>query len=236
MKNKEIHPYLNEGNIKGSTKLILGSFPVYACTDPDNAEKLAIRNTEGTVRFFYGSCKSRFWGLYHQFVDNKVTVPVKKKIAIDSLKKYKIAISDTIKSCKREGTSALYSDLTDIDYNFEMIQEMIKSGVTKILCTSKGVLADLNKRILLPLEGMKIDEQKTKQFESEIINNLSGSSDEIINPFCRVYEYKNYSIYTLAIPSPGSPQRQSHNFGWHSGPKLDYAKRFFEFAFKWLKK
>jgi hypothetical protein len=74
MKNKEIHPYLNEGNIKGSTKLILGSFPVYACTEPDNAEKLAIRNTEGTVRFFYGSCKSRFWGLYHQFVDNNKTV------------------------------------------------------------------------------------------------------------------------------------------------------------------
>jgi hypothetical protein len=38
MNKKEIHPYLNEGNIKGSTKLILGSFPVYACTDPDNIQ------------------------------------------------------------------------------------------------------------------------------------------------------------------------------------------------------
>jgi G:T/U-mismatch repair DNA glycosylase len=236
MNNKEIHPYLNEGNIKGCTKLILGSFPVYACTNPDNIEKLTIRNTEGTVRFFYGSCKSRFWGLYHQFIDNNVTVPIKKEIAIDSLKKHKIAISDTIKSCKRKGTSALDSDLTDIDYNIEMIQKMIKSGVTMILCTSKGVLSDLNKRILLPLEGMKIDEQKTKQFESEIIANLKGTSKSIKKPICIVYKYNKRLIYTLAIPSPGSPQRQAHSFGWKTGYKTVYANNYFQYAFKWLKK
>ena len=39
MKTKEVHPFLNEGNIKGATKLILGSFPVYACTNPDKNEK-----------------------------------------------------------------------------------------------------------------------------------------------------------------------------------------------------
>ena len=49
---------------------------------------------------------------------------------------------------------------------------------------------NLNKKMLLPIEGMKIDEQKTKQFESEIINILSGSLDEIKNPICRVYKYK----------------------------------------------
>ena len=236
MNNKETHPYLKAGNIKGSTKLILGSFPVYACTNPDSKEKLTIRNTEGTVRFFYGSCKSRFWGLYHQYIDNNVTVPVKKKIAIDSLKKHKIAISDTIKSCKRKGRSALDSDLHTIDYNTEMIQEIVKSGVSKILCTSKGVLADLDKRMLLQMEGLSLDEELTRQFESVFLGPINGSTNGLKNPLCRVYRFNKKIIYTLAIPSPGSPQRQAHNFGCTSKDKLGYANKYFEKAFKWIKK
>ena len=236
MNKKESHPYLDEGNINGATKLILGSFPVCACTDPDNEEKLRIRNIEGTVRFFYGSCRSRFWGLYHQYIDTDVIVPVNKKIAIDSLKNHKIAISDTIKSCERKGTSALDTDLSNIEYNTEMIQEMIKSGVTKILCTSKGVLADLNKKMLLPLPGIKFDEQLTNQFELKILRDLNGSSKRLKNPFCMVYIYKGKKIYAIAIPSPGSPQRQVHNFGCTSDKKLEYANKYFKIAFNWLKK
>ena len=54
MNNKEIHPYLNvnEGNIQGSTILILGRFPVFACTDSDSSEKLKIRNAKGTLHFY----------------------------------------------------------------------------------------------------------------------------------------------------------------------------------------
>jgi hypothetical protein len=33
----ETHPYLEKGKINGESKLILGSFPVYECTDEDNA-------------------------------------------------------------------------------------------------------------------------------------------------------------------------------------------------------
>jgi hypothetical protein len=42
MINKEIHSYLNEGNIQGSTKLILGSYPVFACTVRDSSKNLKI--------------------------------------------------------------------------------------------------------------------------------------------------------------------------------------------------
>ena len=117
-----------------------------------------------------------------------------------------------------------------------MIQEMIKSGVTKILCTSKGVLADLNKKMLLPLPGIKFDEQLTNQFELKILRDLNGSSKRLKNPFCMVYIYKGKKIYAIAIPSPGSPQRQVHNFGCTSDKKLEYANKYFKIAFNWLKK
>ena len=236
MKIKENHPYLEEGNIIGATKLILGSFPVYACTDPDNVEKELIRKTDGTVRFFYGSCKSRFWGLYHEFVDTNVIVPINKEIALESLKTNGIAISDTIKACNRKGKSALDSDLFNIEYNTVMIQQMIKSGVSKILCTSKGVLSDLNKIILLTMEGLSLDEQLSKQFESEFLDPLNGSSKDVKNPFCRAYRFNNRIIYVLAIPSPGSPQRQAHTFGCMSADKLDYTKKYFKNALNWLKR
>jgi hypothetical protein len=44
MNNIEFHPYLKEGKIEGATTLILGSFPVYACTKPEIPEKLKTRN------------------------------------------------------------------------------------------------------------------------------------------------------------------------------------------------
>ena len=39
----EIHPYLDKGQIKGSEKVILGSFPGYECTDSDNERKQSTR-------------------------------------------------------------------------------------------------------------------------------------------------------------------------------------------------
>lgn len=236
MNSIENHPYLKEGNIKGSTKLILGSFPVFACTDPDSNEKLRIRNTDGTVRFFYGSCKNKFWGLYHQHIDAEVTVPVRKTAALGSLRKNKIAISDVIISCRRRGKSALDTDLFDKKYNVEMIQQMIHNGVSKVLCTSKGVLFDLNKEIISSIEGIKLDVALTRQFADNFIADLNGKLPASSKGICFVYRFKKRIIYVLAIPSPGSPQRQAHNFGCFTGDKQEYANRYFKKAFKWIKK
>jgi hypothetical protein len=60
----ETHPYLHQGQINRATKLILGSFPVYECTNQDNLIKQENRHDEGTVRFFYGSIDSKFWQFY----------------------------------------------------------------------------------------------------------------------------------------------------------------------------
>jgi hypothetical protein len=232
----EHHPFLEQGKIQGATKLILGSFPVYACANPDNGEKLLIRNTEGTVRFFYGSCKNRFWGLYHQHVDSVVTVPVRKTVALGSLRKNRIAISDVIVSCRRKGKSSSDTDLYDKDYNVKMIQQMIQNGVSKVLCTSKGVLFDLNKEIISSMDGITLDAALTKQFADNFMAELNGKLPTPNKGICFVYRLNKRIIYALAIPSPGSPQRQAHNFGCLSKDKLEYANRYFEKAFKWLKK
>ena len=102
----ETHPYLTQGQIAYASRLILGSFPVYESTDPDNQIKKQNRNVEGTVRFFYGSIDSRFWSLYSTYIDNDIQLPPNTNAIIQSLTKRQIAIADNIISCQRHNFSS----------------------------------------------------------------------------------------------------------------------------------
>jgi hypothetical protein len=97
----EQHPYLKSGEIIGSSKLILGSFPVYECTDEDNDYKRENRSSEGTIRFFYGSNRNSLWSKYKCYVDQSVSAPWDSDKIVNSLKAHGIAVTDLIASCER---------------------------------------------------------------------------------------------------------------------------------------
>ncbi len=48
----EHHSFLEQGKIQGAAKLILGSFPVYACTHAKPNQEF---DDEGNLMYFYGS-------------------------------------------------------------------------------------------------------------------------------------------------------------------------------------
>jgi G:T/U-mismatch repair DNA glycosylase len=232
----EQHPYLQDGEIQYKEKLILGSFPVYACTNPDTNEKRQIRADNGTIRFFYGSSRSSFWYLYSLLVDNQITLPPDPNVILKSLKKKGISITDTILSCERIDYSALDKDLRRKKYNISGIQDLITNGVTKIICTSKGVLDDLQSKILCkranPFSSLSIEE--SQQFHNYFIDQLGGNRK--INLICRVFIVGNKRIYALALPSPGSPKRKLENFGFLEVnlSREEYAQKYFNNAFKWF--
>ena len=246
----EIHPYLHQGNIRGATKLILGSFPVYECTDQDNAIKQQNRLNEGTVRFFYGSNRNSLWSKYSLYVDNAIIQPWNADLILNSLRDNQIAVSDTIKSCeryiyktdKKSGLRILYpfssedSALKNKTWNREGIQNLISGGVIKILCTSKAVLNDLEKQIIChgrnPI-GRK-DNQSSQLFQSQFIHRVGGNNNLITNEIAKKFIVGNRQIFALAIPSPGSPQRKIHEFGCENQERLIYANNYFENAFNWL--
>jgi hypothetical protein len=144
----ETPPYLQLGQINGATKLILDSFPVYECTNPDNQLKQQRRQNEGTVRFFYGSIDSRFWELYRDHIDNLINLPPEPNLIMQSIAQRNIAIADTIISCQRHQYSSEDTKLIRRTPNREGVQALIQNGVTKILCASKGVLDTLEKKII----------------------------------------------------------------------------------------
>ena len=233
--NKETHPFLQLGKVPNANKLILGSFPVYSITFPDNEEKLRIRKSEGTVQFFYGSCYSSFWGLYHLNIDNQLRIPITAEDALKSLSKNKIAISDMIYECIRKGRSALDSDLSKRVYNIEMMNEFLNSGVTKILCTSKGVMEMFHNYVVKKSETIIYQESESKMWQSQIISDINGDESQIKKLICKQYLFKGKAVRLISIPSPGSPQRQLRQFGFAGDDWREYAEKYFEFSFKWLK-
>ncbi|MDO9553371.1 hypothetical protein [Rhodonellum sp.] len=232
----ETHPYLQQGQITGATKLILGSFPVYEYTDHDNAIKQQNRQHEGSVRFFYGSIDSGLWGLYSKHLDNLILLPPDPSLIIQSLAQRQIVISDTIASCERHGLSSEDSKLIRRSYNREGIQSLIQNGVRKILCTSKGVLKDLEKQIISngnnPLG--EVDTALSENFQADFIAGLGGNHKHITSPISKVFWIGNYQVTALAIPSPGSPQRQLARFGFNGLDWRGYADHYFINAFEWL--
>jgi G:T/U-mismatch repair DNA glycosylase len=233
--NKETHPFLKQGKIANATRLILGSFPVYSITLPDNAEKQKIRKSDGTVQFFYGSCKSSFWGLYHLYIDSGLHIPITPEDALSSLLKNQIAMSDIIIECERDGKSALDSDLSKRVYNIEMMNEYLNSGVTKILCTSKGVMEMFHDQVVKKSKTIIYQESESRKWQSQIILELKGDESQIKKLICKQYLFKGKTIRLISIPSPGSPQRQLRQFGFAGSNWRDYAEKYFEFSFKWLK-
>lgn len=233
--NKETHPFLELGKVPNATKLILGSFPVYSITLPDSEDKQRIRKSDGTVQFFYGSCHSSFWGLYHLYIDNGLQIPIKPELAIQSLENNNISISDLISECKRNGKSALDKDLTKCVYNIEMLNEYLESGVTKILCTSKGVMEMFHVHIVKKSKTIIYQESESKKWQSQFISHINGDESQIKKLICKQYTFKGKSIRLISIPSPGSPQRQLKQYGFKGDDWRTYADKYFEFSFKWLK-
>ena len=232
--NKETHPFLKQGKIPNAKRLILGSFPVYSITLQDNVEKQKIRKSDGTVQFFYGSCRSSFWGLYHLYIDSGLHIPITPKDALSSLVKNQIAMSDIIMECERNGKSALDKDLKKRIYNIEMMYEYLDSGVTKILCTSKGVMEMFHDQIGKKSKKLIFQEIESLKWQKEIISNLNGDLSLIKKLICRQYLLNGKTIRLLSIPSPGSPQRQIKQFGFLGDDWRDYADKYFEFTFNWL--
>lgn len=232
----ETHPYLQQGQINGATKLILGSFPVYECTNQDNFLKQQKRLKEGTVRFFYGSVDSGLWGLYLNNIDDLIVLPPNPNLLLQSLTQRQIAISDTISSCERHDYSSEDRKLIRRIYNRQCIQTLIQNGAAKILCTSKGVLKDLERQIISygnnPIG--QIDNVLSENFQANFIAGLGGNNSQITNSISKVFFVTNFQVTALAIPSPGSPQRQLAQFGFNGSDWRKYADQYFITAFNWF--
>jgi hypothetical protein len=113
---------------------------------------------------------------------------------------------------------------------------LINNGVDKILCTSKGVLNDLEAKIICPAYNVfgVVDSEQSNALQKKIINLLDGQLTVISKPIARTFLIGNRTVNAIAIPSPGSAQRQLRQFGFVGNNWLDYANNYYSTAFNWL--
>lgn len=186
--------------------------------------------------FFYGSKDSKFWSLYRKNIDNTIVLPIDIESVLLSLSQRQIAISDTIVSCERHERSSEDSKLIRRKYNIIGLQTLIQNGVRKIICTSKGVLKDFEKQVILSgtIPFGQIDNLSACIFQDNFIASLGGNNNQITSPISKVFIVDGEKITVLAIPSPGSPQRQLAKFGFNGQDWRIYADNYFKNAFNWL--
>lgn len=242
----ETHPFLDLGFLPNAKGMILGSFPIYEMTLPDNPVKRKKREEKESINFFYSNPRNSFWDLYESYIDDlgdRTQANILK-----SMRKNKICFADTIITCRRvevDKVTGNYkqsilpydSGLKDCSWNIEGINEAITQNVNVILCTSKGVLKDLQKHILpLAKNYQGLDEKLTLEENESFRNEFKYQDFNTQSGTIQVYNVADKKVLCIAIPSPGSAQRKLGAFGYVNGDRKMFLNQYMKLAFGRLKK
>lgn len=233
----EYHPRIDILNpLVKESKIILGSFPTWCLTKPDNNQKKAERIKNGDISFFYGSSVNRFWFWYQKNLDQSISKANITSIQ-KSLNEQSIAITDVIISCTRKDRSALDKHLTNRTYNYQFFEYPKKGKTIKIICTSKGVMNEmlLSSTFFKLHPRLKINPIKSNTFQNQLIKKVKGDSNLIRNPFYHLIEVESGGIIEcIALPSPGSPYRRLIDFGFNSNDADIYLNSYLRYVFDWF--
>jgi hypoxanthine-DNA glycosylase len=120
-----------------SRYLILGSFPGRKSTREFPADD-----------WYYGSKYNQFWKIIELVYGLSLPARAEKEALFQKLG---IALSDIIFSCERSVNTNADSNLTNITYNTEIVDEILASAkIEKILFTGKGVYQKFLKHFKVP--------------------------------------------------------------------------------------
>lgn len=72
------------------------------------------------------------------------------------------------------------------------------------------------------------------EFQDDFITRIGGNNNQIKQPIAKVYMINNFQVIALAIPFPGSPQRQLAQFGFDCQDWRSYADCYFSNALSCL--
>lgn len=127
----ERHPY---GTFipKGARGMIIGSFPIGKFSHPSRRQEIKAHE----IDYFFGGEKNLLWKLLSDVF--KTEIKTKKQIR-SFLTERKLAIGDVIRSCSRINGGGSDSDLTNIEWNYDLLGLLKKHKIEVLFFTSKKV-------------------------------------------------------------------------------------------------
>ncbi|MGM0944510.1 MAG: hypothetical protein ACQEW9_04945 [Bacteroidota bacterium] len=231
---EEVHPFIHLGEAIPGNKMVVGTFPVYTLTSPETAHKLAVRHAND-VHIFYGSHRSQFRSWYQTYVDPEVDIFDPDSLW-NSWANNGIAISDVIISAFRNG-GANDNGLAVTEWNLGLAN-IIEDRIDKIICTSKsqtGAMGRLIQHILEP-HGFVHNPIESAELQNHILNQIPGAHQNFKNSIAKVLTLGSKRVEIIAIPSPGSPFRQLHNYGYGNGIQTNvvFLDQYLSTVFEWF--
>ncbi|WP_175635097.1 hypothetical protein [Pedobacter ghigonis] len=82
--------------------------------------------------------------------------------------------------------------------------------------------------------GGKVDLILSTNFQYSFLKAINGNLTGDFKPITISFNIAEKTITALAVPSPGSFQRQLKHFGFNNGEAKNYADQYFNRAFNWL--
>lgn len=139
----EKHPWIMfPKENQNSTKFILGSFP------PNKFTIHKELKTNFDVDFFYGSKENEFWELFSSVLNLDFKLPHNTEQLKNYLELNHWVISDIVLECVRKNNTALDTDLTNIVWNSEIINQILSENqIETIFFTSKWVKDKFDRHI-----------------------------------------------------------------------------------------
>lgn len=117
---------------KGTTSMIIGSFPIAKFSNPKRSHEIKPHEFE----FYFGGEKNLLWRLLAEVFQKKLE---NREDIIKMLKEQHLGVGDVITSCRRKEGGSSDSDLYDIRWNHELIGELKKRKIQKLYFTSRQV-------------------------------------------------------------------------------------------------
>lgn len=207
------HQYLDVYPIKASDELlILGTIHPHFVADFKTA-------------FFYGN-RNSLWNLLHDAFPAELPANYSLRDIIQFLAKRRIAISDSILSCRRKKNSSLDIDLEVISLNMPLIQQIRTSAITRIYCTSGFGKNNSFKLFYEEILGLKITKEIREARQVELAPSIFGRS-------VTVYILPSPSGAANIALSQTAAYKQSPYYGSDSTrPVYDYKVSLYKEYFK----
>ncbi len=198
---------------------------------PPESERLIVgtihpkNHAQFLLPFFYGN-RASLWKIFAEAFPDELKDPTDLKCVLKFLKLRKLAISDTILSCKRHTNSAFDRDLFDIQLHTDLLSQIRSSAIKQIYFTSGCATNGAYRLFYSGMLGLKISSQMCtnrkvmlpkshfgREVELRILLSPSGSSNIAI---AQMPEYKARRTHYAQFDRP------VHRF------RVDYYRKEFE--------
>ena len=125
------------------------------------------------IPFFYGS-KLSLWELLDRASGGEIGRPITLDGVLRFLKRHKIAMSDTVRECRRHGTGWADSDLAPIRLNVELLDQIRESRIREVLFMSGFGSTNAFKLFYVDMLGRRINAQIRRNREVMLEKSVFG--------------------------------------------------------------